>query len=486
VLSRTLASWLLLATLILSVSASPQARTIQAVSAAHSDVAHAIASAQDGDTVVIPAGTATWNTQIRVTKNITLAGAGQDATHINDNVPKNGGDISIPMIFSVSGNLRVTGFTIESIARDPVQHNKGIVQISGTSHTVRIDHITFLHPACVGLSFYGDIWGVVDHCTFDSSDEQHQGVSVNHNNWNGDANGHGDRSFQEPMYLGTEKAVYIEDNTFTGQNTAGVLDGTMGARIVFRRNTVTNAFLGMHGTEGQRYRGLRSFEIYQNTFSYPGIRIFCCLYIRSGTGVIWGNTVKAGPGDKGATNFVLAACYRKQEHWGQPWGDCTGSNPWDGNQQPDGYPCMDQVGRGMCLDGLTADYTNPVNTTTNTKSWVRNQPEPVHVWSNNWTQPTSPGSYIQSQTSVIQVGRDILNNGNTPMPGYTPYTYPHPLTKGLPPPEQTPRNATANAQHDAHKKRRPWGGKKPERKQAKKAKESPTNEMPEGQENVDN
>ena len=72
------------------------------------------------------------------------------------------------------------------------------------------------------------------------------------------------------------------------------------------------------------------------------------------------------------------------------------------------------------------------------------------------------------------------------MPGYTPYTYPHPLTKGLPPPEQTMRNATPNSQHDAHKNRRPWGGKNPERKQAKKAKESATNEMREGQENVDN
>ena len=85
---------------------------------------------------------------------------------------------------------------------------------------------------------------------------------------------------------------------------------------------------------------------------------------------------------------------------------------------------------------------------------------------------------------MLVEGRDYYNN--TPMPGYTPYTYPHPLTKGLPPPEQTTRNATANSQHDAHKKRRPWGGKEPERKQAKKAKESQTNEMPEGQENVEN
>jgi hypothetical protein len=485
VLSRALAFSLLLTTPVLPVFASLQARTIQAVSAARSDVAGAIASAQDGDTVVIPAGTATWNTQIRVTKNITLGGAGQDKTIIYDNVPKNGGDVSIVMLFSVTGNLRVTGFTIESIARDPEQHNKGIIQVSGTSHTARIDHVTFLHPACVGLIFYGDIWGVVDHCTFDSSDEQHQGISVNHSLWNHDPGGWGDYSFEDPPHLGTERAVYVEDCTFVGQGTAGVMDGTWGGRFVFRNNNVTNAFLGMHGTEGQRYRGLRSFEIYQNTFSNPKTRIFCCLYLRSGTGVVWGNTSSGGGGTYGYANFILTAVYRDLQQWGQPWGSVTGSNPWDGNQGPQrGYPALDQTGRGTCLDQIRGD--RPINQRTRTSAWPQNQSEPVYVWSNNWTPPDSAGSYIGNQSALVQTGRDIIDNGNTPMSGYTPYTYPHPLTKGLPRAAETTRNATATSEHDARKERRPWGGKKPERKQAKKANENPTNEMPEGQEDLHN
>ena len=58
------------------------------------------------------------------------------------------------------------------------------------------------------------------------------------------------------------------------------------------------------------------------------------------------------------------------------------------------------------------------------------------------------------------------------MPGYTPYTYPHPLTKGLPPPEQTTRNATADSQHDAHNKRRPWGGKSRKENKQKRQKKT--------------
>ena len=77
-----------------------------------------------------------------------------------------------------------------------------------------------------------------------------------------------------------------------------------------------------------------------------------------------------------------------------------------------------------------------MNQTTDQATWPRNQPEPVYVWSNNWTPPNDPGSYIGSQASVVRLGRDIIDNGNTPMPGYTPYTYPHPLTRGLPPPSR--------------------------------------------------
>ena len=70
------------------------------------------------------------------------------------------------------------------------------------------------------------------------------------------------------------------------------------------------------------------------------------------------------------------------------------------------------------------------------------------------------------------------------MPGYTPYTYPHPLVKGLPPLKQMTRNVTGSSQNDPLKKRQPWGGEKGRQKKSKKAKASPANKMAEDQENL--
>ena len=49
-------------------------RVIQATSVEYADVSAAVNQAADGDTVEVPAGTATWSKQLTITKGITLAG----------------------------------------------------------------------------------------------------------------------------------------------------------------------------------------------------------------------------------------------------------------------------------------------------------------------------------------------------------------------------------------------------------------------------
>ena len=122
--------------------------------------------------------------------------------------------------------------------------------------------------------------------------------------------------------------------------------------------------------------------------------------------------------------------------------DSGGGHVWHAG---DGYQihklsiALDQPGRGQG-DLIVGDP--PVNSRTRTAAWPNQALEPTYSW-NNVYKPGNTQINITVGTGgfMLVEGRDYYNN--TPMPGYTPYTYPHPLTKGLPPPEQTTRNATA-------------------------------------------
>jgi hypothetical protein len=65
----------LLFALLILPHASAMAATITASSPSLRDVQSAVASARDGDTVIVPAGTATWTSGLTLTKGITLLGA---------------------------------------------------------------------------------------------------------------------------------------------------------------------------------------------------------------------------------------------------------------------------------------------------------------------------------------------------------------------------------------------------------------------------
>lgn len=386
----------------------------------------------NGDTITLPAGTFIWNTQIRITKNITLAGAGQGKTIIYDNVPKTGGDDGmIPMFFAgISGNLRVTGFTVRGMAPSPGNfYNQGTIAVTGTSHSVRIDHVNIEHPSSGAFVLRG-VWGVSDHCYVDGSNFK-QG-------WQIFGSEKGDEAWEAPTNLGSGKGFYIEDCTYEGNGTggAGATDASFGGQFVFRHNRVINSSAGTHGTESTRNRGVRSFEYYQNAFTCSTSTMPRAILLRGGTGVIWGNTFRGGSGTSGYTNCIATDNYRSWNSW-QPWGLCNGSAAWDGNADSYGYPAIDQVGRGMALDRILG--VSPINQRTGTAAWPRNQLEPVYVWSNSWTPvPNNPGVLIANNQPVVQIGRDIINNGNTPKPGYRPFVYPHPLVTTAPPPVPTP------------------------------------------------
>lgn len=405
------------------MASAAHAGAITAASGNAADVQTALDAAENGDVVQIPAGSFTWTTPVRLSapKAITIQGAGIDRTVIVDNVNKAGGNNTEPLVINLAlgKRFRLTGMTFRGMAQDKEVYNKGTVALSGDADDFRVDHIKFDKPGTSALRYYGCLYGVVDHCVFDLSNGGKQGNVIWHDRWGGKS--YGDGSFADDLCLGTEKAIYIEDSTFIGSGVAeaGVVDCFAGGRFVFRCNTVTNDNLCTHGTESSgRFRGVRSYEIYNNTFTTSSF-MFCGIYLRGGTGVIFGNTFGGTGGQTGYVTAVLTADYRCNRAY-NPWGQVTGSNPWDGNQDASGYPCLDQVGRGKC-DLLSGDSPTPVG-------WPHQASEPLCLWNNHWTPvPNNTGHLVASQHPVIQANRDWFDGA--PKAGYTPYIYPHPLTR---------------------------------------------------------
>ena len=185
---------LFLAGLTLNVLSQADAATINATSVSFADVASAIALAADGDTVVVPAGTASWTSILLITKGITLQGAGNDATVILDDVPRtlaNEGGSIIAASSTPSQSFRLTGFTFRNGSLTTA--GSGTVRISGASTvpSVRVDHCHFDSLYCnQGIQIFGWLYGVIDHCVFDMW-QATGSVTVSHNTWGNQVSGWG-------------------------------------------------------------------------------------------------------------------------------------------------------------------------------------------------------------------------------------------------------------------------------------------------------
>jgi hypothetical protein len=226
-------------------------------------------------------------------------------------------------------------------------------------------------------------------------------------------------SFSQANPAGTDNAVYIEDNTFintTDSATSG--------------DVVTNGGIQTHDTAYTGLRGVRHYEIYNNTFSSSTTpNLARTLALRGGTGVIYNNTF-SGNYNRCVVllNYRTSATQDVAAHWG--W--CDGSNDCDGNDDANGYPCMDQIGR--ITDSGTGSASSCYQA--GAGPGPTQVLDPLYAWNNKCLS----GSYNASisvkdscrndicMVDHIQADRDYYDQ--TQKPGYTPYTYPHPLRGG--------------------------------------------------------
>ena len=402
------------ALIVLSMLERIHGGTIEARSVSLADVSSAVAAAKDGDTVIVPAGTATWTTSLNVTSNITLQGAGAASTiivneieRLHDRQGRKGAHVSrssedeefsgdprhrvgagkgrdtaqaagsqrqLPLILvSLARDLpfRMTGFTFRGGVNNTQTTYNGEIRVSGNSHSFRIDHCTFERLNGNNLGVTGFLWGVIDHCKFNLLNKQP--IQIGHETWNG--GDHGNGSWADEPYWGSEKFVFIEDNVFEGGSRG--IDAFDGARFVVRHNHFHNCGLAAHGTEG-RGRGAKQIEEYNNTFLYdkptPGKQIRSgCIITHDNT---WTNATKG---------HVLQA-YR-QFSYSPHYNWANGQNPYDDNMQREATGYWER-GTHTGADGATVLVDS-------NKRWATNQ----------WYQPGA--TYIlRNKTKEGKAARD--------------------------------------------------------------------------------
>jgi hypothetical protein len=440
------------------------ARSIVASSCSLPHVQAAVNSASYGDTVVVPEGTCTWSSAISLSNNITLQGAGTSnpATIIKVN------NMSTTMV-QIKGQARVTN--IKFLFEDTVNtHEAGIVRVSGKNWVIDNCHIEH------GRGGYG-IWaqsesaadspaGLIQSCTFIDSRVLVNGV--------GNSFGAQHQEWYESDNLGSADAVYVENCTHTRNVTGNVIDGNRGGRYVFRYNTIYNSEVQAHAVQSTSNRGFRTWEVYGNSFISNRTDFYKRpVFLRSGTGVIFSNTVT---GKWSASEMHLDS---RRAYDAYPT-ICDGTQSMDKNVlNQNGWLCRDQPGAGKDV-ALTTNLGSHPNYNT---QWKDQAHAPIYAWSNSYPIGTNGTSWIHiienrdfydsfgtlfNGTVGVGVGtlsnlpkqctagvgywatdkggdwnktNNNLNDGalykcvskDTWALFYTPYEFPHPLKKGLVP-----------------------------------------------------
>ena len=455
---------------------SSQAATINVASPYGStQVQVAINAATSGDTVSLPVSNVTWSSSITMKSGVTLQGAGKTNSLVNI------GTNSIWVYGLMNWRVTGIGFTMTGSGGS----GNGVISSGGGDYSTggyRIDNISITSDGWShGILLYGqsDIvgregYGLIDHNIFTNI------WIVYYGGYDGTTQIKG---WSNPLTLGTASAMYIEDNTFTanlGTNQTLHFDANMGARIVARYNTMTNANVAVHSDQGSN-RATRSLEFYNNNISSPSYATWIIGEFRGGTGLIFNNTIGNGFGGEHFYLNNVRSCESRP-----PAGQCNGNSATDGNK-PDqsGYPCRDQIGRSTDASLYTAGWSS---------AGPNQALAPYYIWNNkngsteinavlggssNCTNQTTYHilenrdfyNYNVSFNGTTGIGRGTLasrpatctTNANEAGGGvgywatdtntlyrcsatntwtayYTPYTYPHPLAVGTtpPPPDTTP------------------------------------------------
>ncbi len=351
-------------------------------------------------------------------------------------------------LFSLTedSSVHTTLSGVQIVAGTGTGDDVDIVSGGGAAIVIENDWIRMNTNGDVGIHI-GVNRGVVSNISCDSTPFSRAPICVDPQTFDQTA-------WSKPAYWGAndttgQNNVYVETSDFH----AFLLftDNDEGARTVWRYNLLDNAGLGGHGADTGPF-GARTFEFYNNYGVYEGYSndttfpMNQWMFVRGGTFVYWGNYLPALQSQDYGTKADLNMTVMNLQRNAGPL-PCWGQNYTTPGQY---YFAPHQVGMGYVTGTGLANY--PLNGVTNSSTYSLasygyptpqyvGDSEPAYIWGNSrqplttvWTSDYGTGQSdsctgtVDSSANYIVLGRDYFN-GSTAKPGYTPYTYPHPLVQ---------------------------------------------------------
>jgi hypothetical protein len=446
--------------------------------------------AHPGDIVQLPAGTNSWTGVCQVS-GLELFGATNGQTMILDEGPENGNECVFNMVVADTSHFtHISGIYFGPGVTNsyPYVSYSGLIQVSGPGWDWRIDHCSFVRGTDKPIRVLDLSYGVIDHNYFLMNTNIANAIEIfGSGSGFGDGPWAMDPMFGTSNFTFVEDNTFASVVNFATEDVA-----YGGRVVVRHNNFNGTWVYTHGSDSSGRYRGSRAVEVYSNNFEYGNTMFANSQYavrIDSGTALIynnrctnfynvaayeyyrstdnrsgfapwWGTTptnVYDTIATPVATNIASATSSSVLTVNGVNWtpnqwygyevfnpntgliGSCNGNSSntmsfalcaVNGDQL--GFTAgdsaviyfinagFDQPGRGKGYNYGESGTPAAINPAENS--------EPIHAWGNldvwNGTSASGAIAYSGNYPEIV-AGRDYTN---TPLAGYTAFTYPHPLT----------------------------------------------------------